>query len=319
MKTQRIISRSGFSLILIVILLFSNSCKKDDTNDNVTPSTPQRVVQILEKEGGMEEYKEEFVYKEEKLLEDNYFLFEDGEWKDWINYKYEYPSSDKILQIGLSNKYEKTFDGENIVEFVYSRKEDGIWGPKRKLEFDYQYDLLKERRTYYYLNNSWELKYVTKCQYSGDRWIRNIAIGDNGLNWDTIARLYGTYESGKLIEVNGYLYYGIGNWKHSEQYIIQYESGRISKMILNDINNDIVHWDYSILIKYNKYGNPLKYTLEYDDYPDEVLYVTYENKVGNFRKANAINSGYDLYPWMPTPVKSSLIELNQQEEICVYY
>ena len=317
MKTQKAILKSGLSFVLVAIILIVNSCKKDDSNEDNTPSISQRVVQMHEIEGDIDKYKNEFKYEEGRMTEQVYSRFyEEYGWVKKARHTFEYLSEDLIHEYretghdtiwNLMVWYEKKFSGNVISELIMNRynSDYGIWEPSFKVTYSYQSGLLLESNSYDYEDNMWEVKSNIRYLYEGNNWIRRYITGFDGIQWDTIARYEAIYSGNRLSEVNGHTYSN-GTWYYSEQYVLNYNDGRISEMIINDIYGDIIRWDYSILFEYNEYGNPSKYTLEYDDHPDEVTYITYENEVGNFRKAKAANSGFDVYPWLPAPVKKSV-------------
>ena len=88
------------TFITILTLLSLSSCKKDESNDiNMLPAS-QRAVEIIGFNSDYQDCKEEFTYKDSKLLSYNYYQKDfKGDWILHRKFLYEYPAPE--LKLGI--------------------------------------------------------------------------------------------------------------------------------------------------------------------------------------------------------------------------
>lgn len=316
MKKIKIIFKQFLTFIIALSLSMNTACKKENSDKVISLLPSQRIIEIYELQDGVEEYKETYKYEGEQLVGNNFFLYnEEGEWHLWAKYTFEYPFNNVIIQkrfagsdtlVTPTSEWHKKFSGDQLTEMIYYRSGEEILEPFGKITWTYEQGRLMESLRFEYENNEWlpEHKYVNF--YENNNWVRSESYRYNEGNWNFFYKTEIKYNNGLAIEMNGYEFIEYTSlWHLNEHYKMDYSGGMLTAMHCYDPYNDTLRWDYSILVTYNESSNPATYTIQNDNGPEEVLYLTYEDGKGNFKQATAYNSGYDLWPWLPSPVKGT--------------
>lgn len=306
-----------FLAFLIVLSLSMNTACKKENNDNVISLLPtQRIIEIYELQDGLKEYKETFEYDGEQLVRKDFFLYNnEGEWHLWARYTFEYPFDNVIIQkrfaasdtlITPTSEWHKKFSGDQITEMIYFTSVEEMLEPFWKITWTYEQGRLMEYRQFEYENHEWLPEYKYYNFYENNNWVRSESYKYADGNWKFFYKIEIEYNNGLAVEMNGYEFKEYTSlWHLNEHCKMDYSGKMLTGMHFYDPYNDTLRWDYSILVTYNESNNPATYTIRNDNGPEEVLYLTYEKAKGNFRQATAINSGYDLWPWLPPPVKGT--------------
>lgn len=307
-------------IILAMISCLITSCKKDDNNSIIeTPFDDQRVIEIATWKGGLERSRAIFHYSGEELSQ--YILSQDfgGEWKDYLKYEYNYMADDKLVEIrsGISDsvwffsfRWDKTYEEDRLLRltnFSWSNKSvlgPGIWVSFKETKWEYESDRLVNIIHYTAAGQAWEELYRYVYLYEEGLWTGVVSLVKHDMEYDTLSRSDLHYETNNLAEVNSYNYIGANDWIWDQQYIFDYDGNQLTSMIINDVEKDSIIWKETLSVTYNEFGNPDSYTHEYSCCPAETVLITYENKRGNFQRATAGNSTYQVYPWLPAPIKN---------------
>lgn len=314
---MNVLKSSGVIQALLVLLLASYmilSCKKGNEDNLIIADASQRLAEILVQRGGINTFMDVCRYDGQRVSSYcRYRWTDDGEWKDWIRYLFEYQGEDKIIEVmeGISDsiwfpaiKWEKQFQDGKIIEIIeahWSFGETGCWEPSRKLCWNYEGEKLIMRQNYKYENLAWEECWKMNYQYSGLLWTSAVCMENNDGTWDTIKCLYMNYSDGNLREVNIYKHDDYSGWNFDEQYLFEFDGHRISRMIINEAYGDSLSLEMTILIGYDAYGNPISYTEEYECCPTKSTFITYELLDGKDQLPFHNDFAWDQYPWIPSP------------------
>ena len=314
MGTQKLIDTRRCLLYFLLPFIFILSCKKDTEEAVVVPFIPQRVTEVIFMRGGLNDYREVYHYDGNQLSDYYAYRYSDkGEWKEWHRFLFEYPTPDDIILIryGISDsnwfpshKWEKHFTNDQFSELKqynwdYSNL---MWKPFRKYTWDHDQGRLLTRRSYEYENTSWIEYERLNCLYTGNLWMGIVGLDYNGIDWDSAYQHVATYSDGKLREVKTYWNKYSSGWSIIEQILLDYESDNVCEIIVNT-KNDTLIWSMTETYEYNKYGNISCFVIDHACCPTETTIVTYEDQVGNYKRATTTNSDYGMYPWVPAPVK----------------
>jgi len=302
-------------LILPVISLLFAACKKDSDNSIIPVPALERVSSIHGLKGGLDDYKEEYHYSGGQLSD--YYIYrhgKEGEWLNWLRYRYEYPSENQIIETRegyadsiwfLANKNEKTYHGgqlEEIIQYEFDMGSPGNWRPVKKISWEFTGDLPKERISWIY-NNGWEESKRSEYEYTGSLWTGLLSYANNNGSWDSIGCMALIYNGGHLTEVNVYECHQLQGWSQNEQYLLHYQGSSLTDMKIYCCSGDSLSWESTISVGYNSNGLVDKYIIDYDCCPTEELLITYDEGWGNYRQATAGCSSYLHWPWFPAALK----------------
>lgn len=303
-------------LVLLLASCMILSCKKDTENNPIIADASQRIAEILVQRGGINTFKDVCHYDDQRVSSYcRYRWTDEGEWKDWVRYLFEYQGEDVVIEIleGISDsiwfpaiKWVKQFQDERITEIIeshWTHGESGCWEPLIKLSWNYKGEKLIMRRKYKYENAAWKECWKMNYHYTGNQWSGATCLENNEGRWDTIKCLYMNYSGGKLREVIIYIQeYDLG-WVLDEQYLFEYDDQRITGMIVNEAYGDSLRMEISLSISYNEHGNPISYTEEYECCPTHYISISYELLDGKAQLPFHNKFAWDLYPWVPSPLK----------------
>jgi len=271
-------------------------------------------VEIIGFNSDYQDCKEEFTYKDSKLLSYNYYQKDfKGDWILHRKFLYEYPAPEMIVEYTQKNidsawvsttKWEKKFSGDKLMERIrfYYHDTEG-WSPAAKVVNTFEQGQLTETNSFLFTSTDWEAVSRRTFYYQNNLCVEMYALFNHNGVWDSISKHILSYTDMQLTQVDDYSHQtGSNNWELISKYLMDYQSTMLTERHSYYMWSDTLHWGSTYSVLYNANGNPETYSFT-SGYISKDINITYEEGVGNMQAAITENPSYQNWTWLPRPVK----------------